>query len=35
MAVLYSQKIREIDLSDNMLQETLMDNALYTPDLGK
>jgi len=34
-AVVYSQKIREIDMSNNMLQGTLVDNALYSPDLGK
>jgi len=35
IAVLYSQKIREIDMGNNILQGTLMDNALYSPDLGK
>jgi len=35
IAILYSQKIREIDMSNNMLQGTLVDNALYSPDLGK
>jgi len=35
IAVLYSQKIREIDMGNNILQGTLVDNALYSPDLGK